>query len=109
MGAVYLQKVWEKGVSITKKQAKRICDEVECYSSYVQQLSWLVLVNSNKKVSDISIQKSVDDLISQNSALFIQQTEALSSYQKNMLRAIANGIHRNFTSKEVMKRFPLGT
>lgn len=27
----------------------------------------------------------------------------------NMLRAIANGIHRNFTSKEVMERFPLGT
>lgn len=27
----------------------------------------------------------------------------------NMLRAIANGIHRNFTSKEGMERFPHGT
>ncbi len=62
-----------------------------------------------KKVSDEAIQKFVEDLTPQNSALLIQQTDTLSSHQTNMLRTIACGIHRGYTAKDIMERFPFAT
>ncbi|MBR5411642.1 MAG: hypothetical protein IK114_01180 [Fibrobacter sp.] len=39
----------------------------------------------------------------------MQQTEGLSSYQMNMLRAIAAGVHEGFLSQEVLDAYRLGT
>ena len=39
----------------------------------------------------------------------MQQTEGLTSYQMNMLRALASDIHDGFLSKNVMEEFRLGT
>ena len=89
--------------------ASRICDEVENYSSYVQQLAWLVMLHTEREVSSEIIDVAVNDLIAQNSALFMQQTEGLSSYQMNMLRAIAAGVHDGFLSQEVLDAYRLGT
>lgn len=39
----------------------------------------------------------------------MQQTEGLSSFQMNMLRAIASDIHNGFTTKKVLAEYNLGT
>lgn len=97
------------GLRIDKEQASRICDEVENYSSYVQQLAWLVMLHTEREVTSEIIDTAMNELIAQNAALFMQQTEGLSSYQMNMLRAIAAGIHNGFLSQEVLETYRLGT
>lgn len=103
------EKFEKQKISISENLAKKICSEVENYSSYVQQLAWNVMLNSERKVTEDIVNKSMNELIAQNSALFMQQTEGLSSYQMNMLRAIASDIHEGFTSKNVLDDFRLGT
>lgn len=103
------EKFKKQGLSISKDQASRICDEVENYSSYVQQLAWLVMLHTESKVTTDIIDDAVQELITQNSALFMQQTEGLSSFQMNMLRAIAGGIHDKFQSQKVLEAYSLGT
>lgn len=99
----------KKGLHIDEALASRICSEVENYSSYVQQLAWLVMLHTERDVSSEIIDIAVNELIAQNSALFMQQTEGLSSYQMNMLRAIAAGVHDRFQSQEVLETYRLGT
>lgn len=97
------------GLRIDKELASRICGEVENYSSYVQQLAWLVMLHTEREVTSEIIDTAMNELIAQNAALFMQQTEGLSSYQMNMLRAIAAGIHNGFLSQEVLETYRLGT
>lgn len=103
------KKFKQQGLVINEELAARICNEVEGYSSYVQQLAWLVMLKTEKEVTSKIVDIAVTELISQNAALFMQQTEGLTSYQMNMLRALASGIHGEFTSKNVMEEFRLGT
>ena len=103
------EKIKKHGLSIHEEFAARISDEVEGYSSYVQQLAWLVMLKTESVVTKEIVDAAVNELITQNAALFMQQTEGLTSYQMNMLRALASGIHDGFLSKEVMDEFRLGT
>lgn len=103
------KKFESQGLQIDKALASRICAEVENYSSYVQQLAWNVMLNTETEVTEEIVSKSVTELVMQNSALFMQQTEGLSSYQMNLLRALANDVHGNFTSKDVMENYQFGT
>ena len=104
-----VSRFFEKGKIISTEQAKRICETVDNYSSYVQQLSWNVFVNTEKEVDDQSITRGMDDLMAQCSSLFIQQTNGLSSYQMNFLRAICDGTHSDFGSKAVLEEYNLGS
>ncbi|WP_173475438.1 ATP-binding protein [Fibrobacter succinogenes] len=103
------EKFKKHGLSIHEDFAARISDEVEGYSSYVQQLAWLVMLKTESVVTKEIVDAAVNELIAQNAALFMQQTEGLTSYQMNMLRALASGVHDGFLSKEVMDEFRLGT
>lgn len=103
------QKFQKQNLIISEDLAKKICIEVENYSSYVQQLAWNVMLNTNREVAEEIIEKAMNELIAQNSALFMQQTEGLSSFQMNMLRAIASDIHNGFTTKKVLAEYNLGT
>ena len=104
-----IRKFEEKGQKITSDQVVRICDTVENQSSYVQQLAWNVMLCSDTEVSKEAIDTAVRDLIDQNSLLFIQQTEGLSQYQLNFLKAMAAGETDDFTSAEVLKKYNLGS
>ena len=53
--------------------------------------------------------EAVADLIDQNSTLFLQQTEGLSSYQINFLKALAAGESDDFTSAAILKKYSLGS
>ena len=88
---------------------KRICEIVKYNPSYVQQLSWLTLLNTDKEVTEDIFKRSVDDLIKENTQLFLQQTESLTSYQTNFLRALLDGVNKDFGIKEIRETYSLGT
>jgi hypothetical protein len=97
------------GKSISEDYAKQICETVDCYSSYVQQLSWNVMAETRYEVDEVSMQNGISALLAQNSGLFVQQTEGLTTYQLNFIRAICSGIHTGFGTKEIESQFNLGT
>ena len=94
---------------ISEDFCKRICEIVKYNPSYVQQLSWLTLLNTDKDVTDDIFKRSVDDLIKENTQLFLQQTESLTSYQTNFLRALLDGVNKDFGIKEIRETYSLGT
>ena len=106
----FIQSKFEKkGFSIEGAYVCRICDIVGNQSSYVQQLSWNVMLNTDLSVTDETIQAGVNDLLMQCTPLFMEQTGSLTTYQMNMLRAIIDGQHTQWTSQEVLSKYGLGT
>ena len=98
-----------EGMSISEALAGKICDTVDCHSSYVQQLAWNVMAETDKEVTEADFENAKEALIAQCSALFVQQTQGLTTYQLNFLRALCSGIHSDFGSKKVGEQFMLGT
>lgn len=101
----------EAGRHITVDMATKICDAVDRYPSYVQQLASIVLnhVEQGQAVTMDILTESVADVIRANEALFMQQIEPLTVYQMNMMRAIVSGIHDGFNEKAVRSQFDLGS
>lgn len=99
----------EKRKSISAEIAGDICKTVENYSSYVQQLAWNVMAETDKVATEESLRNGMEELLAQNSSFFTEQTRGLSTYQLNFIRAICKGYHSGFTSKEVAEQFPMGT
>lgn len=99
----------QTGKEISAQQAGQICDLTENHSSYVQQLSWLVWLHTEQTVSAQSIDEAVEDLLAQNSILYQRETENLSSYQMNFLRAMVDGVDSEFSRKEVIDTYRLGS
>ena len=120
--AIYLQKIgtadwveyicnrFEKtGKHISEELAERICKIVDNHSSYVQQLSWLVWVHTDETATENNFKEAYQDLIDQNTPLFKKQTESLTTYQMNFLRAIVGGVESEFTKQEVLTEYQLGS
>lgn len=99
----------ERKIVISEEQAAKVCTLVRNYSSYVQQLAWNVMLTCEESVTDEDIEIAMQETINQNITLFQEQIKDLSSYQMNFLRAICQGIHSGFTSKDILERFTLGT
>ena len=97
-----------QGKEISEPLAKRICETVENNSSYVQQLAWNVLAETEHEVTEKDFTNGFEALLAQNSGLFEEQLQGLTTYQLNFIRAICNGIHSNFGSKAVLEEFNLG-
>lgn len=119
---LYLQKIgtadWIKyicerfeatGKHISEALAEKICVAVENHSSYVQQLSWLVWIGTEGEATEKDFANACQDLIAQNTPLFEKQTENLSVYQMNMLRALVAGVAKNLSKQDVISKFQLGS
>lgn len=120
--AIYLQKIgtqdWVEYIcnrfSVTGKQiseqlAERICQAVDNHSSYVQQLAWLVWIHTDEIATEKDFESAYQDIIDQNTPLFEKQTESLTTYQMNFLRAVLDGVHSEFTKQEILNKYQLGT
>ena len=120
--AIYLQKIptadWvdyicgrfeATGKSISPELAQKVCDTVENHSSYVQQLAWLIWVNTEKVATEKDFEEAYKDILDQNTPLFEKQTENLSAYQINFLKAVINGVHKEFSTQEVIQKYRLGS
>ena len=117
--AIYLQKIgtmdWidyickrfeATGKRISKELAEKICQKVDNHSSYVQQLAWLVWIHTDKVATEQDFEAALQD---QNTPLFEKQTESLTTYQMNFLRAVLDGIHSEFTTHEILQKYQLGS
>ncbi|MBO7082814.1 MAG: ATP-binding protein [Bacteroidales bacterium] len=98
----------QEGKHISGELIQRLCETVEYHSSYVQQLAYCTLLMTKKEVTEEVLSAAIEDLISQNSSIFIEQTQSLTSYQLNFLRAILYGVNNGFNEKEVRESFDLG-
>lgn len=103
------RKFMEKGHAIDAQYVVRICEMVQNQSSYVQQLAWNVMLNTENDVTDAEFEQGVEDLLMQCTPLFMEQTGTLTTYQMNFLRAIMAGQHTGFTSQEILEKYQLGT
>ena len=120
--AIYLQKIptadWVEyicgrfeatGKSISPELAKKVCDTVDNHSSYVQQLAWLIWVNTDKVATENEFKEAYNDILDQNTPLFEKLTENLSAYQINFLKAVINGVSKEFSTQEIIQKYRLGS
>lgn len=99
----------DAGKQISEKLAERICQTVDNYSSYVQQLAWNVLVVSDSIVTEQTFQEGLEATFAQVTPFFVELTANLTTYQLNLLRAICSGFHEDFGKKEVTSQYDLGS
>ena len=99
----------DAGKQISEKLAERICQTVDNYSSYVQQLAWNVLVVSDSIVTEQSLQEGLEATFAQVTPFFVELTANLTTYQMNLLRAICSGFHEDFGKKDVTSHYDLGS
>ena len=97
------------GKQISRESAETICRMVDNHSSYVQQLAWLVWIHTDGTATEQNIEAAYQDIIDQNTPLFEKQTESLTTYQMNFLRAVIDGVHSEFTTQEVLQKYRLGS
>ncbi len=97
------------GKQISKELAKEICEAVDNHSSYVQQLAWLVWIHTKEVAANQNLEDAYQDIIDQNTPLFEKQTESLTTYQMNFLRAIIGGVSKEFTTQDVLQKYQLGS
>ncbi len=99
----------DAGKQISEKLAERICQTVDNYSSYVQQLAWNVLVVSDSIVTEQTFQEGLEATFAQVTPFFVELTANLTTYQLNLLRAICSGFHEDFGKKNVTSHNDLGS
>ncbi len=97
------------GKKISEELATRICEAVDNHSYYVQQLSWLLWIHTKQTATEQNFIDAYNDLIDQNSPLFERQTESLSAYQMNFLRALTDDMHSEFTTSNTIQKYHLGS
>ncbi len=118
---MFLQKIqredWIKFIagrfkSTGKQISDELCGEIaglmKCHSYYTQQLSQQVWLRTEKVCNKKIVEESFAALINQLSLLFTTIIDALTPKQINFLLAIVAG-ETNFSSKEVLKKYDLGT
>ena len=98
----------QAGKQISAELIQQLCETVEYHASYVQQLAYSTLLLAQDGVTYEVLTAAVEDLIAQNASIFIEQTQSLTSYQLNFLRAILYGVNNGFNEKAVRESFDLG-
>ena len=98
----------QTGKTISTTQALRIAQNVACHPYYVQQLAQLVWLRTDTACNETIIDAAFEALVSQLSLLFSNIIDTLTAKQISFLQAIAQG-ERNFSSREVLTKYQLGT
>ena len=98
----------QTGKTISTTQALRIAQNVACHPYYMQQLAQLVWLRTDTACKDAIIDAAFEALVGQLSLLFSNIIDTLTAKQISFLQAIAQG-ERNFSSREVLTKYQLGT
>ncbi len=93
---------------IASDQSTVIIECMKNHPYYVQQLSHLVWNNTDKKVTDAVVRKSISDLLNQNAIFYQRETDNLSNTQIGLLKAIADEVTL-LSSAKAMHEYGLGT
>ncbi|MFY0673517.1 MAG: ATP-binding protein [Bacteroidia bacterium] len=94
--------------TIEQTQIKWIVAQMKCHPYYVQQLSYTVWNTTVDKVSDNSLEDSLQRIIEHNSWMYEREVENLSRTQLNLIKAILHGASQ-LNSKATMLKYNLGT
>ena len=97
------------GKSISDSLIEKICQSVEYQASYVQQLAYSILLITDCEATLDSLNGGIEDLVSQNSGTFVEQTQSLTSYQLNFLRAVLDGVNQGFGESAIREQYNLGS
>lgn len=99
------------GKMISEAAAEQICAVTDNYSSYVQQLSWLVLtlMGDEPAVTEELLASGVERLLESNDLLFMNMIAPLTEYQMNFLRAVISGCSRGFGEAKIREEYRLGS
>lgn len=97
----------------TKKEinadlALKISRAVKCHPYYVQQLSHLVWINTDKKADETILEQSIQELLDQNAILYFKEAEALNNTELNLLKAIS-AKELQLSSVSTIQKYKLGT
>lgn len=93
---------------ISQAQALQIAQHVACHPYYVQQLSHLVWINTEKQVSEHCMKESLQELVDQNAILYFKEAEDLNNTELRLLKAI-HARERQLSSRETILKYHLGT
>ena len=99
----------QTGKRIDARLVEEICNYVDGNSSYVQQLCWLVWTRTAVEASDEILADAKQDLLKKNHALFMEQTNSLTSYQIRFVKAILAGKALEINHKSTIENFGLGS
>ncbi len=106
----YLQSRYEEnGLQLSEEMAREICNSAQLHPSYVQQLAWITMLNAKGAITSETIKCGLNDLLNDNDALYSQQTENLTKYQINFLRAILAGVEDGYATTKTRDEYDLGT
>ena len=98
----------DTGKHISDDDALLIAQLVECHPYYVQQLAQLTWLHTMETCDTDIVKSAFDSLVNQLSLLFSNIIDNLTAKQISFLQAVANG-EKNFSSREVLARYDLGT
>jgi hypothetical protein len=104
----FIQKRFEDtGKYIPEDIARKICKAIDNHSSYVQQLAWLVWIRTTHSATQDNFDAACKELLIQNSNLFYNYYNNLSSLQIKFLKAIADGHTDNLNTAEILQRYEI--
>ena len=94
---------------LSETLAGELVDCVEGYSSYVQQLAWILWSSVEKVASEADLLLAMDRLMDSCQPTYIVQIEALTAKQMALLRAVAEGVEEGLTTRPILDKYRLGT
>jgi uncharacterized protein len=95
------------GKVMNRTFAAEIINLMEHHPFYVQQLAFIIWNNTTKNVDNTIFDKSVLDLITQNSLFFEKEYEKLSKHQIQFLKALCDGVKSGFTTIDFITRYKM--
>ena len=104
-----LERFEEVGKPIEEGIAHKICQLTENYSSYVQQLAWLLWTNYDASNQEKALENAYEQLIDHSAVLFEQQTQNLTAYQLNFLKMLLDNRVEKYNSVEAVTTYQLGS
>ena len=106
----YIQERFKRyGKKIGRKEIEKLCNITEYQASYVQQLAYSTLLATVDETDDTAVEVAIQDVLSQNSIAFIEQTQSLTTYQLNFLRAVLDGVGSGFGEARIREKYRLGS
>ncbi|MCD7848758.1 MAG: ATPase [Parabacteroides sp.] len=98
----------DTGKQISDELCGMIADKMKNHPYYTQQLSQQTWLRTSDACSEEIVTEAFNSLIGQLSLLFTNIIDSLTSRQISFLIAVADGVV-NFSSKDVLKQYQLGT
>lgn len=81
---------------------------VQNHPYFVQQLAQKTWIMTTELANSNSVKEALDELLHENSILYLREVENMSNPQVNFLRAILDKI-KQFSAASTLKKYGLGT